>query len=277
MTTNADWTGRVGDIWAREWRRTDRSFANLTPHLVRAVLAAAPDDGRAIDLGCGAGETAIALATARPDVDVTGIDLSAELIGVARDRGAGIANLAFRVGDTAALDRDSDADIFLSRHGVMFFDDPVAALSAIRRAGRPGARLVFSCFRDASLNPWSQLLDEPAASAVGSSSGYAPGPFGFADRDLTLGILVEAGWIDGEATAIDFTYVAGTGANPHADAVEFLSRIGPASRALAGAAPDGRPQLLSRLAKTLAEHETGGQIQFPAAAWIWTARAGDAA
>ena len=85
MTTNAEWAGRVGDVWAREWSRTDRSFANLTPHLNNAVLAAAPERGCAIDLGCGAGETSIALATARPDLDVTGVDVSEDLIEVARE------------------------------------------------------------------------------------------------------------------------------------------------------------------------------------------------
>ena len=277
MTTNADWTGRVGDVWAREWRRTDRSFADLTPHLIRAVLADAPKTGAAIDLGCGAGETSIALAAARSGVDVTGIDLSADLIAVARERGAGIANLTFHIGDTAALDPGSAIDLFVSRHGVMFFDDPVAALSVIRCAGAPAARLVFSCFRDASLNPWAQLLDDPAARPA-PPSGYAPGPFGFADRDLTAGILAQAGWTDTDATPVDFTYVAGASPGPVADAVEFFSRIGPASRALADTPPNRRPDLLARLANTLADHETDGQIKFPAAAWIWTARtAGEAA
>jgi SAM-dependent methyltransferase len=276
MTTNFDWSGQVGDVWAQEWRRTDRSFAEFTPHLNRAILAAARDGGRAIDLGCGAGETAIALATARPAFDVTGIDLSSELIAVARERGVGIANLAFRLGDTAALDPGLAADLFVSRHGVMFFDDPVAALSAIRSAGSRDTRLVFSCFRDSALNPWSQLIDEPAGNAA-PPKAYAPGPFGFADPDLTADILAEAGWADASPVAVDYTYIAGAGPDPVADAVHFFSRIGPTARMLADAAPDDRADLLARLAKALADHETGGQIQFPAAAWIWTARAGGAA
>lgn len=277
MTTNADWAGRVGDIWAREWQRTDRSFADLTPQLITAALDAAPERGRAVDLGCGAGETAIALATARPSLDVTGVDVSAELIAVARARGAGIANLTFLEGDTSRLDPDTAADLFLSRHGVMFFDDPVAALSAIRRAGAPGARLVFSCFRDVGLNPWSQLLDEPGTRDASPSTAYAPGPFGFADRTVTAAILARAGWEGAAARPVDYTYIAGAGDNPADDAREFFSRIGPASRLLADASPDRRAFLLDRLAKALAEHERGGQVKFPAAAWIWTARAGEAA
>ena len=41
MTSDRDWTGRVGDIWATEWRRTDRSFEGLAPVLNAAILAAA--------------------------------------------------------------------------------------------------------------------------------------------------------------------------------------------------------------------------------------------
>lgn len=275
MTSSLEWAGRVGDVWAREWQRTDRSFAGLTSHLNAAVLAVAPEKGRAIDLGCGAGETAIALASARPGVEVEGVDLSVDLIMIARQRGAGHTNLTFRVGDTAKLKPTTGADLFLSRHGVMFFDDPVAALSAIRCAAAPGARLVFSCFRDASLNPWSHLIEDSDAPAP--SPGYAPGPFGFADHDLTASILARAGWTDTEATPVDYIYIAGAGDNPVDDARLFFSHIGPAARALADATPDRRIVLFDRLDKALAAHETEGQIKFPAAAWIWTARAGDAA
>ncbi|MES2095460.1 MAG: methyltransferase domain-containing protein [Pseudomonadota bacterium] len=277
MTNAYDWSGPVGDVWAREWQRTDRSFAGLSPHLNAAILAAAPDRGLAIDLGCGAGETSIALATARPALTVRGVDLSDGLIAIATDRAAGIANLAFHVGDTAALDPATAATLFVSRHGVMFFADPVAALTSIRRAASPGAALVFSCFRAPDANPWSTIVDAPSADAPVAAAGYAPGPFGFADREATAAILARAGWTDIEAVPIDYTYIAGAGPDPVADAVDFFAHIGPAARALADAEPDRRADLLARLTSVLAAHETDGQIEFPAAAWIWTARAGEPA
>lgn len=273
----SEWQGRVGDAWAREWQRTDRSFADLTRQLNAAILTAAPQTGTAIDLGCGAGETAIALASARPGLDVTGVDLSDDLIAVARERGAGIANLSFRTGDTAKLDQTTSADLFISRHGVMFFDDPVAAFTAIRHAAAPRAALVFSCFADRSRNRWAQVLDAATDAAPPISAGYAPGPFGFVDPALTASILADAGWVGAAPQAVDFTYVAGAGDNPVDDARQFFSHIGPAARVLADASPDRRAILFDRLAKALAEHESEGQIKFPAAAWIWTARAGAAA
>ena len=86
MTFANDWAGAVGDVWADEWQRTDRGFAAMTSHLDAAILAAAPQQGRAIDIGCGAGGTSIALAKARPGLTVTGIDLSSALVDTARSR-----------------------------------------------------------------------------------------------------------------------------------------------------------------------------------------------
>lgn len=274
----SEWQGTVGDVWAREWRHTDRSFTGLSRHLNAAILAAAPATGRAIDLGCGAGETSIALAAARPDLSVTGVDISPELVAVATERGAALASLDFRVGDTAALDPATAADFFLSRHGVMFFADPVAAFTAIRAAAVPGAGLVFSCFAPRALNQWVQVIDDAVGnSAPAPAGGYIPGPFGFADRDFTATMLAQAGWVDAQPVTIDYAYVAGAGADPVADAVDFFSAIGPAARAIADAAPDRRPYFRDRLAKALAGHEADGQVKMRAAAWIWTARAGGTA
>ena len=272
-----EWQGRVGDAWAREWKRTDRSFADLSRQLNAAILAAAPETGKAIDLGCGAGETSIALAKARPALKVTGVDLSEDLVRVATERGAGIANLAFRQGDTAALKANTHADLLFSRHGVMFFADPAAAFTSIRRAATPGAPLVFSCFADRARNEWARVLDEAAEQSGPAATGYTPGPFGFADRDMVAALLAKAGWVDAQATPADFTYVAGAGDNPVPDAVSFFTHIGPVARELAEATPERRTILFDRLAKGLASHESEGQIKFAAAAWIWTARAGEAA
>jgi SAM-dependent methyltransferase len=273
----SEWQGRVGDVWAREWRRTDRSFADLTPHLNAAILATAPATGRAIDLGCGAGETSIALATSRPGLNVTGIDISAELVAVAKERGAGIANLDFRAGDTAVLDSATTADFFQSRHGVMFFPDPIAAFTTIRAAATPGAGLVFSCFAPRALNPWVQVIDEAVENAAPPPAGYMPGPFGFADREFTAAMLRDSGWAVDSAAMVEYDYIAGAGSDPVADAVDFFSHIGPAARAIADAAPDRRPYYRDRLAKALASHETDGQVKMRAAVWIWTARAGEQA
>lgn len=267
------WQGRVGDVWAEEWRRTDRSFAGLSQHLDAAIAEDAPRTGRALDIGCGAGGTSLALAAARPSLAIHGVDLSAGLVVVATRRAAAanLSNARFEVGD-AATPPGVPYDLAFSRHGVMFFTDPVTAFATIRTAMARGAPLVFSCFRTAAENGWAVALAEALGQPV-SAASTAPGPFAFADREHVARILAAAGWHHAAPRAVDFTYVAGAGEAPVEDALAFFRRIGPAARALADTTEAERPRLLDRLAAMLDARVRDGTIAFPAAAWIWTARA----
>ncbi len=65
MTGAGEWTGRVGGVWAKEWQRTDRSFGELTDRLLDPT--ALSSFSHALDIGCGAGEISIALATRHPN------------------------------------------------------------------------------------------------------------------------------------------------------------------------------------------------------------------
>lgn len=276
MTSAAEWTGPVGDAWAQEWQRTDRSFAGLAVHLDALVReAVCADVATAVDIGCGAGATSIALATAHSGVSVIGIDLSPDLIATARRRAAKIPNLTFEQGSVdAVVARVAPVDLFFSRHGVMFFDDPVAVLGKVRAAAAPGARLIFSCFRDAASNPWAT---EISSAIVGTAPappapGYAPSPFAFAEPDRVRHILHDAGWRDAAMTPVNFCYRTGAGDDPVADAVSFFTTIGPAAPALRAAAPDARAAMLDRIAAVAARYRSGEVVDFPAAAWLWSAR-----
>lgn len=271
-----EWRGRVGKGWAAEWERTDRSFAALTPKLLAAVMSVLPSATeqrlQVLDIGCGAGETTLTLADARSDVDVTGVDLSDELIAVAQSRVAGRSNCRFVAADAATWDPSDRFDAALSRHGVMFFADPVAAFVHLRTLMRPGAPLIFSCFRGRAENPWAseaiRLLGAPSP-----GDPYAPGPFAFADNARVAAILRDAGWTRAQATPLDFDYVAGAGADPAADALSFFSRIGPAAPLIAALPDSARADFNARFADILATNVHNGVVRYPAAAWVWTARA----
>ncbi|OWK32035.1 class I SAM-dependent methyltransferase [Sphingomonas mucosissima] len=276
MTTAPDWQTRVGDVWAAEWRRTDRSFAALSRQLDAAIHALAPNAGRAVDLGCGAGATSLALAAARPELEILGVDLSAALVAVAQERAAerGLDNLRFVAGMVPqALEPHSPLDLAVSRHGVMFFDDPLAAFRGIAAALRPGAPLIFSCFRAAADNPWASETIASLGGRLDSPAGYAPGPFAFADRDMVHELLVDAGLARISIAPADYLYRAGEGADPAADAADFFRCIGPVSRTIAAASEADRPALLERLRVVLSQHVVGDAVEFPAAAWIVTAYA----
>jgi 2-polyprenyl-3-methyl-5-hydroxy-6-metoxy-1,4-benzoquinol methylase len=99
MTDTFEWRGRVGEAWAEEWRRTDRTLAPVNEALVAAIAgqAAAFEAPGILDVGCGAGATSLALAERIEGAQVTGIDLSAPLVAAASKsptRGAGPRRIA---------------------------------------------------------------------------------------------------------------------------------------------------------------------------------------
>lgn len=277
MTERDAWRARVGEVWAAEWRRTDRTFADMARSLDAAILAVAPARGHALDIGCGAGATAAALAAARPQLSVLGVDLSSALVGVARVERGPLPNLDFVVGDvmTAAADA-APVDLFVSRHGVMFFDDPVTGFAALRQAAAPDAALVFSCFAGRSDNEWVGIVDTVIGGPPVRNGDYAPGPFAFAEPAMVADILARAGWRDATPQRVDYRYYAGEGADDTAaldDAASLFTRIGPAAPWLAGFAETERTAVRARLLEAFVPYCRDGRVVLGASAWIWTARA----
>jgi len=271
MTDAFEWRGRVGEAWAEEWRRTDRTLAPVQNALLETLLPLLPPSGALLDIGCGAGSISLAFADARPDVRVTGIDLSEALIAAARERALGRA--AFEVGDASAW-RPADGrrfDALVSRHGVMFFDDPVAAFAHLRTLAAPGAPLVFSCFRARDENPWAAALI-PIVQHFAPDAAAAPppdkGPFAFADPARIEAILAGAGFGRPEIAPFDFTFVAGEGDDPVADALAYFGRIGPFAALLRELDEPRRAEARAMLAVIAERHCEGGEVRFRAAAWI---------
>ena len=273
MTDRSDWEGRVGRKWAEEWKRTDRSFSGLTDRLL--ARASASPITHALDVGCGAGEVSLALARGHPDSTVIGLDISESLVSVARERGAGLGNVSFLLADAADWRGSSFApDLIVSRHGVMFFPDPVAAFANLARGAARDARLVFSCFRHRAENPWAtRIASLLPDGAVPQAEPCGPGPFAFADRAHVEQILVAAGWSEVAFEPVDFAYIAGTGENAVSDARSFFLSIGPAAAAAATLDDEARSTFVSRLEKYLSANEEGSLVALPGAAWIVSARA----
>lgn len=271
MTTGMDWQAQVGRSWAQMYPQTDRAFAGLTQRLLERIFARAGDT--VLDIGCGAGELSLAIARARPRARVVGLDVSADLIAVAQQRAANHINAEFALGDAAIWQREGFApDLLVSRHGVMFFEDPLGAFAHLREISAPGASLVFSCFRSPRDNRWASVFTEllglpPAADP------RAPGPFAFADPQYVEPILASAGWQGIDFEPVDFAYVAGKGDDPVGDATAFFSRIGPAALALRAMEGDARDKALEQIGQLLEAHRSDDLVALGAAAWIVTARA----
>lgn len=272
MTDAGEWQGRVGESWAAEWRRTDRAFGPLTERLLQRSRDYAYS--RVLDIGCGAGELSLALGRARRQARVTGIDISPQLIAVAARRAANLGNAAFELADAALWQPEEGKapDLLVSRHGVMFFADPAAAFGHLAAAAAPRAALLFSCFRERAENPF---FTEPARQLPHPEplpAADAPGPFAFADPARVESILLEGGWREIEFAPYDFPMIIGVGDDPVADAVAYLTVIGPAARAARELGSDERERFVERLRGLAERNRHEGIVSLRAAAWIVTAR-----
>jgi hypothetical protein len=153
----------------------------------------------------------------------------------------------------------------------MFFDDPVAAFAHLRALAMPGAAFVFSCFRAREDNPWAAAL-LPILQRFAANAAAAPppdkGPFAFADPGRIEAILAAAGFGPPAITPFDFTFVAGLGDDPVADALAYFRRIGPFAALLRDLDEAHRDEAETMLAEVADRHREGDEIRFRAAAWI---------
>ena len=269
----ADWNGAVGERWAAEQERTDqliRAFGEAA-----LVAAGALPGERVLDVGCGCGDTTLALGNfVGPTGGVLGVDVSAPMLAVARRRAAALSNLTFTEADASSASLPGPFDLLYSRFGVMFFDDPAAAFVHLHRAMKPTGRLAFVCWQAAADNPWAAIPAQAARKVAGEapkSDPHAPGPFAFGNRDRVSGILADAGFRDIDIEG--FTSPMYLGSTPRS-AAEGAVRIGPASRVARDAGSEKQPAILEAIEAALTPFAAGdGAVSLPGKTWIVTASA----
>jgi SAM-dependent methyltransferase len=264
-----EWDGREGDHWVQHADRYDALSQRITPHLMEAAAVGAGD--RVLDVGCGCGVTTRAAARAATAGSVLGVDLSAAMLQEAdrRARAEGLANVRFEQGDVQVHTfSPATFDLAMSRFGVMFFEDPVAAFANIGSAIRPGGRFVFLCWQDLPLNDWIMVPASAALSYVpfpDLGPEGAPGPFSLADADRTQRILTEAGFEGIEINEVTEQVFLGENA---ADATEFLQGTGMARLLFVGADADTERKAIDAVRGVLETHKQPEGIWLGSAAWL---------
>jgi demethylmenaquinone methyltransferase/2-methoxy-6-polyprenyl-1,4-benzoquinol methylase len=122
----------------------------------RALVAALPDLQApvCIDLACGTGDVAFLLAGRYPEGDVTGLDLSAPMLAIARERNR-FTNVRFERGDLCGLPfPDASADVVTGSYALRNAPDLRKALAEVHRVLSPGGVAAFLDFS----NPERSLL-----------------------------------------------------------------------------------------------------------------------
>jgi SAM-dependent methyltransferase len=230
---------------------------------------------RVVDVGCGCGATTIEIAQRVGKQGMAlGIDLSYEMLEVARRRAEGtIARFANVDAQTHAFEPAS-FDVVFSRFGVMFFADPSAAFANLRRALRRDGRLGFICWQALDRNPWLALSLGVTARFVAPPpppAPDAPGPFSLADQDRVRKILAQAGFVDATLTPREGAVRVGGTADLNV-AVSFLMAMGPTGAALREADEATRARVAGALREALLPFHTKDGVSMHSAAWIVTAR-----
>ena len=272
------WNEAAGPKWVALHKVIDAQIAPLGERAMdRAGIA--PGE-RVIDVGCGCGDTTIALARrVGPAGLVLGIDISAPMLERAAEtaRAEGLANVRFENADAQTHRLPPGAfDVVYSRFGIMFFADPVAAFANLRAALRPGGRLAFVCWQALRENPWLFLALQAAAQHLTlppPPAPDAPGPFSLADPERVRDIVARAGF---ERIALEDLRTALTlgGGGTLDQAVRFLTEgVGPVSSILREADPALRPTVAAAVRAAIAPFHTPEGVRLSSAAWIVTALA----
>ena len=164
--TNADqrryWNEKGGPTWVANEQMYDHELEPLGRLAMDRAKVAIEE--QVLDVGCGMGHTALALAEkVGANGSVVDVDIAAPMIERAqqRARDAGAENLRFQLADAQTYAFSAaEFDLVFSRFGVMFFDNPEAAIQNLFGALRAGGRLAFVCWRTVEENEWVSVLSE---------------------------------------------------------------------------------------------------------------------
>jgi SAM-dependent methyltransferase len=228
---------------------------------------------RVLDVGCGTGATTLAAARrlgARGRA--VGIDLSEPMIALARERAshAGSHATFIRADAQTYAFEPASFDRFISRFGVMFFEDPVRAFANLHRAATDDAWLDLAVFRSPAENPFMTAAERAAVPYLPDLPPRrpdAPGQFAFADRQRVRLILEQAGWARVEIDPIDVPCVF-----PARELERYMTRLGPVGLAMQQADAATRDKVVAAVRAGFDPFVQGGDVRFTAACWRVRAR-----
>lgn len=281
MTENeeqAEFWGKseLGAKWLTFEDQLDHAFA---PVLDLVLSRAALSPGmRVLDVGCGTGVSAMAAARAvGDDGHVLAADISQPFLDRAAKRAEsnGLRTLTFQHADAQTYAFEpGQIDAAISRFGVMFFNDSVAAFRNIASALKPGGQMTFAAWGPLEVNPWFKIPHVAAVRRMGQPprvDRYAPGPLAFHDLDHVKGLMTQAGLsnVTGEAVPVNLTGFGGVEATAN-----LVTRVGPAGRVVAhfeGGEAD-TDAIQATVAEEFRQYQSGSDVLIPATINLYQAR-----
>lgn len=261
--------------WIEGATRREPQMAPVSDDLFEA--AALQPGETVLDVGVGTGPTTARAARAvGPAGRVIGSDLSPLMIEAARARAP--EGIEWLVADAQTYDFGEGAvDAVISRFGVMFFADPVAAFANLARSTRPGGRLAIVVWRTRDQVPMFDLPYQAAARVL-DRQGLAYQPVAIDDNQCSLGtaervasVLAPAGWLDVETRPSERSMYLDGEQGLEAAASGALE-IGPIRTLLEGRPPEVVDAVREELLAALRPLHDGTGVRIPAGYQVVTAR-----
>ena len=274
------WNSAAGRQWVEHQEALDQAMAGILRVLVDGA-ALRPGD-RVADIGCGTGASTLAAAAMVGPGRVLGVDISGLLLDRARARAemAGLRNIDLLLADAQTHRFDPSAfDVAISRFGMMFFEDPVAAFGNMAQALRPGGRMVFVAWAETARNPWFQIPEQAAIRRLGApppTDLQAPGPLAFADASRVVDLLRAAGLCHVRAETRSCLLTPSGGVTV---AARLASRVGPAARIMktTNGSDEDAEAIEAQIAQELRPYEQDGAVRVPAVVHLFSAARSDVA
>lgn len=231
---------------------------------------------KALDIGCGFGDTAIKLADrVGPSGQVVGLDCCEAFLDYGRKEAAarGLKNISFMEGDALLEHFEPEYDFVFSRFGTMFFSNPVAGLRNMRSALKPGGVMVHIVWRRPEDNPWLSMAKDVVLTFVPPPGEGArtcgPGPFSMSDEPMVTKMMEIAGYADITFKRVDAPVLIGRTVE---DAINFQLALGPAGEVFreAGAEAEAkRSEIEVALAEAIdAQKKEADGIVMDSSSWV---------
>jgi ubiquinone/menaquinone biosynthesis C-methylase UbiE len=275
MTDNmlAVWT-ESARYWTKHSSTIHKMFVPLTRVLIeRAGIRPAET---VLDIAGGAGEPSLTIAdVVGPEGSVTCTDGVAAMVEAARAEAQrrGLANMQFQQCAADSLPfPDNSFDVVVSRLGVMFFPDPLAAMREVLRVLRPSGRVAFAVWGKSDVNPFCYLVTRVMDQHVNSPAADpdAPNAFRFAEPGKLVDVIRQAGAADLEERVVSFDIEAPI--SPH-EFWELRSQTSDTLREKLAKLPAvEQDQIAVEMGQAVKEFFPGNQMRFPGQFIIVTAK-----
>jgi ubiquinone/menaquinone biosynthesis C-methylase UbiE len=260
-----EWSG-TAPYWEKHSPTIRTMFAPLTEALMEDAGIA--EGHSVLDVAAGSGEPSLTIAErVGPGGTVMCTDAVEQMVVAARKEAQrrGLTNIRFRqcVADSLPFG-NSSFDAVVSRLGVMFFPDPLAALREMMRVTKPGGALALAVWHKSELNPFAYIITNIVSRYVETpaTDPEAPGAFRFAEPGKLASILKDSGARNVRERLLQFRIEA-----PISPA-EFWAMRSETSetlrKKLATLKADQRLRVAQEVQETVTEFFPDNQMSFPA-------------